>query len=238
MSDEEVEGHTILVRYAFTVGHYDKYKVPAWVTMRWTKETHEVAKHQPTHPRNFKADTDLPPYARTGKDYQHPKFGYERGHQARHEDLSGSGSPDDPKRATKEGCYMSNIVPQKKKGHTVWGKLEDEHHHIVANPSSGITSIWLVAGPIFKDGKPVGIIGPDKVGAPYALFKISAWLTADGKLTARGFIIQQEDNNFDLTTYLRTIDAIESLTGLDFFADMDDDEEDALESAVFTKLWQ
>lgn len=235
-TDEEVEGHTVLKRFAFTLGHYDKHKVPAWVAMRWTRENHDVAASEPSHPRNFVADVELPPYARTGKDYQHAKFGYERGHMARHEDLSGCGAPGDPRRATREGCFMSNIVPQQRKGHTVWGKLEEEHHDIVADPASGITTIWLIAGPVFKNGEAREIIGPDKVGAPDAVFKIIAWKRA-GKLTARAFIIHQEDTDRNLAIYLTTINAVEQATGLDFFSDMDDDQEEALESRKFGGLW-
>ena len=84
-----VEGVTILKKHAFTVGHYDKHKTPAWVALRWTKEHLDISEKELSHPRNFQADTELPPYARTGKDNQHSQFGYERGHMARHEDLSG-----------------------------------------------------------------------------------------------------------------------------------------------------
>lgn len=71
------------------------------------------------NPRNFQADTELPSYARRGKDYQHSQFGYERGHMARHEDLSGFPAPHDLRRGTREGCLMSNMVPQQRKGHVV-----------------------------------------------------------------------------------------------------------------------
>jgi endonuclease G len=237
-SDEEVDGHTVLKRFAFTLGHYNKYKVPAWVAMRWTKENFDVAAGEPTHPRNFIEDLELPPYARTGKDFQHAKFGYERGHMARHEDLSGCGALGDPRRATREGCFMSNIVPQQRKGHVVWGRLEKEHHEIVAQPEMAITSIWLIAGPVFKDGMPREIIGPAKVGAPDGVYKIIAWRTVGASFTARAYIIQQEDTGTDLSKYLTTIDAIEEATGLDFFAEMDDEEEEALESRKFTARWQ
>lgn len=236
-SSTEVDGVTVLQRFAYTVGHYDKFKVPAWVAMRWSKVEFHIAASQPTHPRNFVQDDDLPDYARTGKDYQHAKFGYERGHMARHEDLSGFGVAGDARIGTREGCFMSNIVPQQRKGHIVWGLLEKEHHDIVANSKAGISAVWLIAGPIFKNGKPRDVIGPDKVGAPDAVYKIIAWKTANGDFSARAYIIEQDDTGTDLKAYLTTIDNIEAQTGLDFFSDMDDLLEEALESKTFSKLW-
>jgi hypothetical protein len=40
-----------------------------------------------------------------------------------------------------------------------------------------------------------------------------------------------------LTAYLKRIDDIEAATGLDFFPDLDDEEEDALEAKTFTTMW-
>jgi endonuclease G len=102
---------------------------------------------------------------------------------------------------------------------------------------AGIPALWIICGPVFENGKPLKVIGPDRVGAPHACYKIIAWKGADGKLTARGYIIGQEATEKDLTTYLTSIDAIEEATGLDFFSDLDDVEEDALEGKRFTTLW-
>lgn len=232
-----VEGLTVLKRHAFTLGHYDRHKTPAWVVMSWTKEHLDISKAEPSHPRNFQADTDLPAHARTGKDYHHAQFGYERGHMARHEDLSGFPDGADARRGTREGCLMSNIVPQQRKGHIVWGKLEDAHREIVADAGAGIKTVWLISGPVFKDGQAEQVIGPDRVGAPAAVYKIVAWQKAGGAFTARGYIIKQEDTGTDLKAYLTKIDDIEAATGLDFFSDLDEAEEDALEAKKFTTMW-
>lgn len=237
-SEEEHEGHAVLKRFAYTVGHYDKFKVPAWVAMRWGTENHAIAAREPPHTRSWKVDIELPPYARTRPEYEHSKFKYQRGHMARHEDLSGFGLPEDPRRGTRESCLMSNIVPQKQKGHTVWGRLEKAHHDIVADANAGIEAIWLIAGPVFENAEPEKWIGPDKVGAPQAVYKIIAWKTVDGRLTARGFIIPQEATGTDLPSFLKSIDEIEERTGLDFFPDMDEGEQEELESRRFAALWE
>ena len=73
-SPAPVDGVPVLRKFAFTVGHYDKHKTPAWVAMRWSKEPLDVSLAEPRHPRPFRADPDLPNYARTGSDYQHDEF--------------------------------------------------------------------------------------------------------------------------------------------------------------------
>lgn len=231
-----VDGVTVLKRFAFTVGHYDKHKTPAWVSMKWSNTQLKVSQQQPSHPRPFREDTDLPEYARTGKDYDHAHTGYQRGHMARHEDLSGFGTPNDAKRGTKDGCLMSNIVPQLQKGHTVWGKLENEHRDIVGNATAGINPIWVISGPVFKNGQSERVIGEDRVGAPASVYKIVAW-EKDGKFHARGYIVGQESTSTELKTYLVTIDKIEEETGLDFFPDLSEAEEAELEAKQFQTLW-
>lgn len=232
-----VDGITYLERHAFSVGHYDRHKTPAWVAMRWDEDFWDVSDMRSSHPRNFQVDTELPDYARTGRDYQYATTGYQRGHMARHDDLSGMGTPADPFIATREGCLMSNIVPQKQAGHTVWGKLEDEHRDIVTKPAQQIDEIWVISGPVYTAGAAVEVIGPDQVGAPHAVYKIIGWEKPDGTFTARAYIITQTDTELNLTTYIKTIDAVEEATGLDFFPDMDDIDEDELEAKVFTTLW-
>ena len=100
----EVSGVTELERFAFTLGHYDKFKTPAWVSMKWTKKELNLSKIEPEHSRPFRADPALPDYAQTGKDYQYAIFKYQRGHMARHEDLSGFHDGQDKKRGSREGC--------------------------------------------------------------------------------------------------------------------------------------
>jgi hypothetical protein len=46
---------------------------------------------------------------------------------------------------------VSNIVPQQREGHVVWGKSENEYRHAVADASRGIKVIWLISGPVFPD---------------------------------------------------------------------------------------
>ena len=93
------------------------------------------------------------------------------------------------------------------------------------------------SGPVFKEGQAEKVIGPDRVGAPHAVYKIVAWQKPGERFTARGYVIRQDDTNTDLKAYLTKLDDIEAATGLDFFPDLDDVEEEELESTAFASMW-
>jgi hypothetical protein len=67
--------------------------------------------------------------------------------------------------------------------------------------------------------------------------KIIGWQKAGGQFAARGYIIMQEDNGSDRMAFLESIETIEAETGLDFFADLDDEAEEQPESLRFTTPW-
>ncbi len=99
-------GLSVLVREGFVIGHYDRFKVPAWVAVRWTREDHDNLRPG-SFGRPFGPDTELPRYARALRDYEFSTTQMERGHMARHEDNEAWGEDN-----SDEGCLMSNIVPQ------------------------------------------------------------------------------------------------------------------------------
>ncbi len=152
-----VDGITYHVRTAFTLGHYNRMKVPAWVAIRWTASDLHASNQVSFNRPSSTADTELPIYARTGKDYDFAVTQLERGHMARDADLEAWGFG-----AVSEGMLMSNMVPQRKgKNHVVWGRLEDEHREIVANSQAGVTTVWIISGPFYDDDNDDGVIEGD-----------------------------------------------------------------------------
>ncbi|MEM1452604.1 MAG: hypothetical protein AAF809_10125 [Bacteroidota bacterium] len=57
-----VAGLSVLVREGFVIGHYDLYKVPAWVSVRWDREDHDAMSPH-SYARPFAPDEELPTYA-------------------------------------------------------------------------------------------------------------------------------------------------------------------------------
>jgi endonuclease G len=86
-------------------------------------------------------------------------------------------------------------------------------------------------------GVTCSVIGKDDLAVPNAFYKIV--LHQDGsKVEALAFILPNNDlRGHELGEYLVSIDEIEALTGLDFFAALPDDIENALESAKAQDIW-
>ena len=78
-------GLSVVVREGFVIGHYDLFRVPAWVAVRWTREDHDNLRPG-SFSRDFGPDSELPRYARAERDYEFSTSQMERGHMARHED--------------------------------------------------------------------------------------------------------------------------------------------------------
>jgi endonuclease G len=234
---EEVEGITVLQRMGFTIGHYDQMKVPAWVAMKWTNAMFDESEEVTLNRGGFVQDDELPEYARASTEYLAKTSGYQRGHMARDADAEAWGME-----GVREAMRMSNVVPQRTTAnHRVWGLLEDEHRFIVQS-GVDIETVWVISGPIFRVDEDTGDDVPLKkiangVGVPQATYKVIAWRDEEGDLEARGFIIRQGAKSVDLEGYIETIDAVEEETGLDFFPELSDNLEAALESAEHVDLW-
>jgi len=221
-------GISVLVREGFVVGHCDKYKVPLWVAVHWTSQDLARSISEPSYDRNWKPDRELPAYARAETDYNYAVTHMDRGHMARHKDNSAWGKDN-----VDAGCFMSNSAPQKDTlNRGPWLALEDQHRNVVGQ----IGEIWVISGTIFNKIKEPQKTG-NGIGIPDATYKVIAWYDSSGKLNARGYILKQTDTDRDLTKYLKPIKEIEDATGLDFFPELDDVEESALESAKHVDLW-
>lgn len=199
----EVDGYSVHEKEAFTIGHYEKFKVPAWVAMKWTKDNLESSTTFDRDDFEFEIDSELPPHARAPTSLRHSTFGFERGHMARNRDLYAFGFD-----TTAEGFLMSNIVPQQQPGHGSWGHLENEHRGIVG-ARSDIDTVWVVSGPIFENGEPFEVItsGGKTIGAPHSVFKVIGWFTGE-QFHCRRYIIDQEDDidRPDLGLAIRAVD--------------------------------
>lgn len=223
-------GISVLVREGFVLGHYDLFREPAWVSVRWNREDYENLTST-SFGRPFGPDSELPRYAQADDDYQNSTSHMERGHMARHEDNEAWGKDN-----SDAGCLMSNIVPQHEDMNgEAWNDLEDMHQEIVK--SGPIDTVWIISGPIFEGDQPVSMIG-NGVAVPQATYKIIGWFGTDETFNARGYVVRQEDRiRNNPAHYLRRIREIEDATGLDFFPELPPDRANAIETATPTNLW-
>ena len=142
--------------------------------------------------------------------------GDDRGH------MCPSGDNKWDKTAQQQSFLMTNICPQNRNLNAGdWNEMENQ----CRKWAKQYGRIYIVAGPILYNQKHK-TIGKAKVVVPEAFFKVV--LCMEGTPKAIGFIYKNEAGNRPKGDYVNSIDAIERITGFDFFPAL----EDALEAKV------
>ncbi len=137
------------------------------------------------------------------------------------------------KEAMEETFYMSNMSPQTYAFNGgIWRELEEQ----VRDWARENESLYIVAGPVF--GRVTKKIGENSVSVPKSYFKVL--LDAHGEeYKGIGFVIPNEISDEPLSAFAMSIDEVEKITGLDFFADLLRDEmENKIESQLDQNLWE
>lgn len=216
-----------LTNQAFMVGYSDKRGNPLWVTYKLTA----VPEHADRLKRPTRFSTDWRAINKiTHQDYD--KSGYDRGHLAPNYAISSLYG----KQAQLETFVMTNISPQKPNlNRKLWQRLEEAEIKYFTRLSP---TLWVTTGPVF-DSTIEHLKTADNVEIPDAFYKIFAMSADDGKTCMLAFLMPQTvKGNEPLDRYVVTVDTIEELTGLDFFYELDDKEETALESNLNTQAWK
>jgi endonuclease G len=201
----------IMCRDGYAIGYSYIHRTPDWVSYYITKES----VHGTNVPRSesFKEDLDIPTEYRSGStDYYHS--GYDRGH------IAPSASIDYSREANDETFLYSNMAPQlpgfnrNMMGYSgVWGAIEDKERKWV----KARNILYIVAGTHFEE--PSEQIN-DNVGIPTAFYKI---IFDPIRVEAIAFWMTQDLNSaHKMSEYVKTIDEIEAITGLDFLDNLND----------------
>ena len=212
-----------LCRLGYFVSFDPETKVPDWVQERIdTAQLTGSAKRSP----KFKPDPGLPKGdGPTLADYK--GSGYDRGHQAPAGDMVWS------QQAKDQSFYLSNMAPQVGVGFNrgVWAALETQ---IRAWVKDGRSRLVVATGPVY--GHQQHTIGTGKVVVPMQFYKV----VYDPKNNrAIGFLLSNAavDDRNDYKNRVVAIDAIETLTGLDFLTKLSEAEQEKLESTA-AELWE
>lgn len=154
-------------------------------------------------------------------------FGYDRGHLAPSADFKWS------KKALSESYLYSNISPQLPDfNRNKWADLEAMLREYVVSHQE--TQLFVVTGPILYDTLPVISQGKNQVTIPEFFYKVALDLTNH---RAIGFIMPNKDANYPVPSYSVAVNDIEKITGLDFFYQLNDSLEEALESQKTISDW-
>lgn len=155
--------------------------------------------------------------------------GYDRGHLAPSADFRWSS------KAISESYFYSNMAPQLPElNREIWAGLESfiRKHVWVAEEQ-----LYVVTGAVFEEGMETITQGPNVVSIPKHFYKVVLDISGDEK-KAIAFVMPNALCKQPMVMYATTVDEVEQLTGLDFFAKLDDALEDQLESSFDYGKWE
>lgn len=211
----------VITHRGYTVSYNCDWKIPNWVAYEITdyevdgnEERSDKFVPDPMVPKNLSATTN---------DYKNS--GYDRGHMAPAADMKWD------EQAMKESFYLSNICPQLHNLNAgVWKDLEEQVRDLAAQKGS----IYVVCGPIVSTDYQT--IGENNVAVPSAFFKVLLQKEKD-KIHTIGFVYENKSGKRPMSSYARTVDEIEEITGIDFFATLPDEIENKVEAEVDFSKW-
>lgn len=204
----------------FVLSFNSENHTPNWVG--WELLSSEIGGNIPRSDRFWSDDEIIG--CSTHSDYKHS--GYDKGHMIPAADQKWDED------AMNDCFVMANMCPQDDSLNSgAWNTLE-EKCRLWAQRDSVLV---IVAGPIYKtyDRK---TIGENKVRVPSAFYKVivAPYLESPRGI---GFVYPNMTAPGNMQNYVMTIDDIEELTGIDFFANLPDDIENEVESVSSFKEW-
>jgi len=204
----------------YTLSYNEKAEQAEWVAYELTKgQLDRTHRKRPYFIRDKKVKTKSADY----RNYK--KSGYSKGH------LCPAGDRKFSKEAFKETFLTSNISPQKLDFNAgLWNRLEGK----VRYWTSKNKRLYVVTGGVLTAN--LKTIGREEVAVPKQFYKILLDYT-EPQIKAIAFLMPHQDSKRPLSKFVVSIDAVEQLTGIDFFPALPDDLEDQLESTSSYKDW-
>lgn len=168
----------------------------------------------------FMEDQEVPAPRATYADIREGECGYQRGH------ICPAGDNKWSFQAQKEAFLMTNICPQNGDlNQRDWKYLEEA----CRDWAKRYGKVYIVAGPIFRSRR-AKKVGENGVSVPDAFFKVVLRLGEGTSGTkAIGFIYENCKGHHEMAHYVRSVDEVEAATGLNFFYQLDDKTEEAVE---------
>lgn len=219
-AEDVADRQTLICRRSYVVSFNVDTRNPDWVLER-------ISASDLTGPgrraNRFGGDPGARGADATNADYL--KSGYDRGHQAP------AGDAKFTQQAMDDSFFFTNMAPQIGPGFNrgVWKYLEETVRGWVL--CGGRDELYVITGPIY--GQNPSTIGANRVYVPREFYKI-----VYDPINRRGvgFILPNVriGSRADLQLYARSIEDIESATGLDFFSTFDQRSQALLESTPGT----
>lgn len=222
----ELQGRaeTILMKSQFIISYDTVRLCPNYVC--WSLDADRVnGKAKRTN--KFHADPVMTGCSRV-EAYDYNNSRYDRGHMCPAADNKNS------EVAMEESFCMTNICPQNQSlNRGAWNELEQ----LCREWARDYGTVYICCGPIFDRDKPrkIGTRKDVKISVPDRFFKVILFLGRESK--AIGFICPNEPCTADIRDYAVSVDEVEEITGIDFFYQLDDKQEEELERVCNPGAW-
>lgn len=211
-----------------------KYHLAKWVVHVLTPD---IIDGRVSRTNNFRMDP-MVPYSGNDSDYfsttltkdnklKYQSYGYDRGHLAPSADFRWSST------ALSESYYFSNITPQSPElNREKWAEIEGFlRGYVYNNPKS---YLYIVTAPVLRDNLPVIKQGPNQLPIPEYHYKIAVDYE---KKMGIAFLVPQMNLTYPIDSYAVSIDSIEKITGINYFASLTSEDEKKIESTFDFSKW-
>jgi endonuclease G len=204
----------------YSLSYHETYEQAEWVAYELTKKQLANANFKRPY---FVQDPKVHSKSAHFKNYKNS--GYTKGH------LCPAGDMQFSLEAFNDTFLTSNISPQSYEFNSgVWNRLEQK----VRYWAEKYTKLYVITGGILSDD--LKTIGYEQVAVPNYFYKI-VLDNHSTKIKAIAFLIPHENSDKALYKFVTSIDQIESLTGIDFFASLPDAIENSIEQSSSYINW-
>lgn len=206
----------------FNVSFNSDYRQPNWVAWELTRDEANASvasRDNTTFMRDMKVDGCASP-----ADYKNS--GFDRGHMCPAADMKWD-------QFAMNDCFLlTNISPQRKALNTgAWNSLENKCRQWAIRDSA----IVIICGPVLTD-KMTQTIGQSQIPVPERFFKVVLSPYSDPPM-AIGFIMPNAKVAGGMQSAAVSVDEVEQITGIDFFASLPDEIENIIEADCNFPKW-
>lgn len=204
----------------YTLSYNEKFEQAEWVAYELKKA---YIKNNDFKRPYFNEDPKVTTGSADWRNYK--QSGYDKGH------LCPAGDMEFDKKAYEDTFLTSNISPQMREfNNGIWNRLEQKVRYWAVK----YDGIYVVTGGVLTDSDTT--IGKEKVLVPNYFYKVLLD-ESNSKYKMIAFLVPNEKSERPLYEFVVSVDAIEKLTGIDFFPQLDDKIENALEKNTDYKSW-
>ena len=214
-------GEKITKHSAYSVSYNHKHMQANWVAYEIKlSNTQGLAERE----SRFIVDPIILPHTARTEDYT--KSGFDRGHLAPAADMKYSSQ------AMAESFYTSNVSPQRPGlNRGIWKLLEEK----IRDWAPANHPLFIVTGPVLTDTLTQFIGRYNRISVPKRFYKVV--LDTAQPARAIGFVFSNIGSSLPLTHFALSIDAVEKITGRDFFPNLIDTREATIEKSVQLQRW-